>query len=226
MNTRSRSKARLAWLSAALVAITLSPALAAAQQYGRPDPAFGALSYFLSWAAGTLALLGLAAIAAWLVPHETAERIYQTAANETRRTLLMGVMVAVGIPLTIFALTLTILGIPLAIATAILSVPLSAAGYVTSGWLLGRALSARRHSTHELRDRIIWSMVGVGALRLIALVPLMDGLVGLVASTVGIGALIATFDRAGRTHTWRRATRDEEEAPRGTRVYDQAPAGA
>ncbi|AKF10597.1 hypothetical protein [Sandaracinus amylolyticus] len=224
---RSRSKACLAWLSAAIVAITLSPTLAAAQ-YERPDPAVGALSYFLSWAAGTFALLGLAAIAAWLVPHETAERVYRTATYETRRTLLMGLMVAVGIPLTIFALTLTILGIPLAIATSILAVPLAAAGYVTSGWLLGRALSARRHSTRELRDRVLWSLLGVGALRLIALVPLMDGLVGLVASTVGIGALIATFDRAGRTHTWRRATRaaEEEDAPRGTRIYDQAPAGA
>lgn len=183
-----------------------------------PYQAAGALSYFVSWLVGTIALLGLVAVAAWLVPDPIPERMYQTMRREPRRSVVLGLIVAIGIPLTIVALTLSILGIPLAIATAALAPALATAGYVTSGWLIGRALSARTEPARDLRGRVTWGIVGVAILRVLALVPGLDFLVALVASTLGVGALLATFDRTGALGGPRRPV---ERAPAPVPVLQQ-----
>ena len=176
-----------------------------------PYEAAGAISYFVSWLVGTIALLGLAAVTLWVVPEPIPERVYGTMKNETRRSVALGLVVAVGVPLSILAFSLSVLLVPLAIATALLGPALATAGYVTSGWLIGRALSSRAEQPLDVRGRIMWALAGVAVLRVLSLVPGVDFHVLAIASTLGIGALLATFDRTGSF------------GPRRARPYEPAP---
>lgn len=176
--------------------------------------AASAISFFVAWLFGSIVLLGLAGIAAWAIPDAISERIYQSARRETSRTIALGLVVAIGVPLSIVAFTLSILWLPLGLATVMLGAVLAAAGYVATGWLVGRALSARFEPMLDRRSRVLWTLLGVGVLRVLALVPGVDALVSVVASTVGIGALLATFDRTGSF----RPRRPAERAPTGVPV--------
>lgn len=159
--------------------------------------AMSAISFFATWLFGTIVLLGLAGIAAWLIPDAVAERVYRSARDETSRSIALGLVVAIGVPLSIVAFTLSVLLLPLGLATVMLGAALAAAGYVTSGWLVGRALSARLEPALDLRARVTWTLIGVAVLRVLSLVPGVDLLIAVVATTLGVGALLATFDRTG-----------------------------
>lgn len=205
-------------LGAAAVALTLSLIVApsASAQIGRelamPDRTVGVLTYLIVWAIGTAVLLALTFVVAWVIPARDAERIYATAHSAPSHAVGLGLLLAIGLPLTIVALSLTIVGIPLAIATAILAVPLGAAGYVASGWLLGRAIAARRSDAAlDQRGRVLWAVIGVGILRLLALLPFVDMLVLVVVCAIGIGTLFTTYGGAGVRRDARRIRRGRDE---------------
>lgn len=193
----------------------------------RPDAAsyeaLGAVSFFGAWLFGTLVLLALAGIAAGVVPEAIPERLYQSVRRETSRTIALGLVVAIGVPLSIAAFTLSVLLLPLGLATVMLGWVLATAGYVTSGWLIGRALSTRLETPLDRRARVTWTLAGVGVLRVLSLVPGLDLLVTLAASTVGIGALLATFDRTASFWPRRAAT---ERAPVPLPAIDERPTHA
>ncbi|MDQ3032942.1 MAG: hypothetical protein M3Y87_11030 [Myxococcota bacterium] len=177
------------------------------------ERALGAVSYFAAWLIGTIALLAIAALAVWLVPEEHAQRIAESAKRQPRRWVGLSLLFGVGVPLTIFVLAATILALPLAIASAILAVPLATIGYVTSGWLIGRALSDwRMRPAIELRDRLMWTLIGVGILRVVSLVPVLDFFVLVAACSLGAGAILTAYDRSrGTRATPRRRRRAEED---------------
>jgi hypothetical protein len=92
--------------------------------------------------------------------------------------------------LAILALV-TLVGIPFGIALLLAAIPVLLVAYTTTAWVVGRRV---------LRDRSQspWAalLAGWGILRLLALIPVAGGLVGLVATVVGLGALTVALWRA------------------------------
>jgi hypothetical protein len=63
-----------------------------------------------------------------------------------------------------------------------------AAGYAWSGWLLGRLILPSR--------RTLAFLLGIGILRLLALIPVAGSIVSLLATLVGLGAVSVAIWRA------------------------------
>lgn len=112
------------------------------------------------------------------------------------------------VPIVAFVAFVTVIGIPIGITLLVVVAPLLwGLGYVTAGTRLGFFLADLRHATPDLAHPYLEAMVGVGILQLIALIPIVGGIVVALAGMFGAGAIVV--------HLWRRAVtaRNHAEAP-------------
>lgn len=107
----------------------------------------------------------------------------------TAETIVAGVIVAIGLPILIVVLLLTVIGIPIGIALIFVAMALAFAGYVVSGLRLGEALVDAVSSGPRVAHPFVAVVVGLLILQLIGLIPILGGLIVLVASIIGSGAL-------------------------------------
>ena len=103
-----------------------------------------------------------------------------------------GLILLVGLPLLGILFLITIVGIPLGVGLLLALALLYATGYVVGGWILGRQLIKPPGA------RALAVLVGILLLRLIALIPVLGGLVGTLATVLGLGAIAVASWRAGR----------------------------
>ena len=103
-----------------------------------------------------------------------------------------GLLLLVGLPLLGILFLITIVGIPLGVGLLLALALLYAIGYVVAGWILGRQL------IKPPAARALAVLVGILLLRLIALVPVLGGIVGTLAAAFGLGAVLVASWRAGR----------------------------
>jgi cytoskeletal protein CcmA (bactofilin family) len=156
---------------------------------GVARPHFGFLAYFLLWLAISLSTLALGVLVWWLAP-----RVMEAANEAARRRT--GVVVAwafgifLGLPILAVLALVTLVGIPLGLGLLLALLPLSAVGYVTTSWIVGRSLLPRR------RDWFLVGFAGFGILRLIALVPFLGVVIWFAAGAVGLAALVVAGWRA------------------------------
>lgn len=143
------------------------------------------------WLAISISALLLGLLALWLAPR-AALAASEAAEALAGRSVAWGVGLFLGIPIVAILLLVTLVGLPLGLLMLLALVPLYALGYVTSAWVLGRRLLGSD------RGRILAFVAGLVILRLIALVPFLGGLVGLVATVFGLGVLFVAA-RSGRS---------------------------
>jgi cytoskeletal protein CcmA (bactofilin family) len=93
------------------------------------------------------------------------------------------------VPIVAVILLVTIVGIPLGLFVLLALALLYTLGYVAGAHALGRLL------VKPPRSRFLAYLAGLGILRLVALVPFLGGLVWLVASIFGLGALVVAARR-------------------------------
>ena len=134
---------------------------------------------------GALLLLALPGTSA-VVANETADSPLRTAG--------IGLVVFVGVPLAIVVLFLTIVGIPIALVAAFLYALLLWLAFVwgqyaVGAWLL--ALGDREHRWMAL-------VVGVLAVFLLGLVPILGGIVSFIVLLLGLGGVAVAVYRGGR----------------------------
>jgi cytoskeletal protein CcmA (bactofilin family) len=130
-------------------------------------------------------LVGLAPAALYATERAVRERIGATVA--------WGIGLAIGVPLLAILALVTLVGIPFGIALLLAAIPVLLVAYATSAWLVGRRLLRNRSTSR-------WAalFLGWGILRVLALIPVLGAIVGLVATVVGLGALAVALWRAGR----------------------------
>lgn len=146
---------------------------------------------FGAWLAVSLLALAVGLMLLWLAPGLSG-RAAEVARTRLAASAAVGLAPAIGIPLLAALSVLTIIGIPLGLGLGLALFPIYAVGYAAAGWVLGRRILP------ESRRPLLALAAGLGVLRLLALVPLLGGLVGFVATVVGLGALtLASF--AGRS---------------------------
>ncbi len=158
---------------------------------------WGWVSAFAWWLAVSVSTVIVGVLLVWLAPGA----LYAAARAVGQRlgaTVGWGVAIAIGAPLLAILALVTLVGIPFGIGLLLAAIPVLLVAYTTSAWVVGRRV---------VGDRSAWAalLAGWGILRLLALIPIAGGLVGLVATVVGLGALTVAL--------WRARTPSGPEAP-------------
>jgi hypothetical protein len=151
---------------------------------------FGWAGRFAFWLAVSVSTLAVGLVLLWLVGRGRA-RILEAGRTGIGPSIGLGLLLFFGLPiLAIFALV-TVVGIPLGIGVLAALGLIYAVGYGASAWILGRSI---------LRTPTAWVVVfllGWAILRVVALIPILGGLVWFAATVFGLGALLVAI---WRTH--------------------------
>jgi hypothetical protein len=136
---------------------------------------------------GSALLLGCLLL---LIAPRAADAIYARSRERVGSLIAIGIAIAIGLPLAAILVAVTVVGIALSVAIFLAMLPLAAIAYVTSAWALGRRLVGAP------RNRFLSFLAGLAILRLIALVPILGGIVGFAAVVFGFGLIGAAIEAA------------------------------
>jgi cytoskeletal protein CcmA (bactofilin family) len=161
------------------------------------DPV-GFLGAVAVWIAVTVSALLLGLLLLWLAPRAL-DAAYAAASTSLGPTIGWGLLLFFGLPIIAVIALVTLVGIPLGVGLLLALLPLYAIGYTTGAWLLGRRL------VRPPTARVLAFFAGLAILRVLAIIPILGGIVGFAATVVGLGALMVA--------TWR-ARREYPERPR------------
>ena len=97
----------------------------------------------------------------------------------------------IGLPIVAVIAMVTLVGFPLGLGLLLALGLIYAIGYVAGAWVLGRRVASGA-------SPILAFLAGWGILRVIALIPFLGGLASLVATVIGLGAIVVAGRRARR----------------------------
>jgi cytoskeletal protein CcmA (bactofilin family) len=141
------------------------------------------------WIAFTVSMLVLGAVLLALFPRAAAV-VYELARERVGMAFVWGIVTFIAAPIVGLVLLVTVIGLPLGLLLLLLIAPLYAFGYVAAAYGLGqRILGAER-------GRFVAFIVGLAILRVIAIVPVLGGIVGFLATVFGLGLLVMAIGRA------------------------------
>jgi Polymer-forming cytoskeletal len=150
---------------------------------------FGWAGRLAWWLAVSVSTLVVGLVLVWLVGRGAAW-ILEAARTRVGPAIGWGLLVFFGLPILAILALVTVVGIPLGLGLLAALGLLYALGYSASAWILGRSL---------LRPPSAWVvafLVGWAILRVVALVPILGGLIWFVAVVFGLGALVVAIWRA------------------------------
>ena len=141
------------------------------------------------WIAVSVSALVLGLVLLWLAPRAL-EAAFVAASTSIGPTIGWGLLLFFGLPILAVIALVTLVGIPLGVALLLALLPLYAIGYTTSAWLLGRRLVG------PPRGRVLAFLAGLAVLRVLAIIPIVGGIVWFAATVVGLGTLLVATWRA------------------------------
>jgi len=106
------------------------------------------------------------------------------------KSLLVGLLAFILLPILAIVALVTVIGIPLGLVLLLALVPLYAIAYVTGAWAVGRRI------LKPGKARILSFLVGLVLVRLLALIPIVGGLITFLVTLLGLGALFVAMGRA------------------------------
>jgi hypothetical protein len=149
---------------------------------------FGWAGRLAWWLAVSVSTLVVGLVLLWLAGRGAA-RILEAGRTGLGPAIGWGLLVFFGLPILAIIALVTVVGIPLGLGLLAALGLLYALGYSASAWILGRSL---------LRPPAAWVvafLVGWAILRVVALIPILGGLVWFVAMVFGLGALLVAVWR-------------------------------
>jgi hypothetical protein len=141
------------------------------------------------WLAVSVSTLVLGLLLVWLLERGAA-RILEAGRTRIGPAIGLGLLLFFGLPILAIIALLTVVGIPLGLGLLAALLLIYALGYSAAAWILGRSI---------LRGPTAWAvafLVGWAILRVLALVPILGGLVWFAAVVVGLGALAVAIWQA------------------------------
>jgi cytoskeletal protein CcmA (bactofilin family) len=141
------------------------------------------------WIAVSVSALVLGLLLLWLAPGAL-EAAWDAARTRVGATIGWGLVLFFGLPILAIVALVTLVGIPFGVGVLLALLPLYALGYTTSAWLLGRRL------VRPPTSRVLAFLAGLAILRLLALIPILGGIVWFAATVLGLGALVVATWRA------------------------------
>ncbi|HEX8771665.1 MAG TPA: polymer-forming cytoskeletal protein [Acidimicrobiales bacterium] len=153
---------------------------------------FGLAGRFAWWLAVSIStlLIGLALL--WMIGRG-ATRILDTARTRIGPSIGWGLLAFFGLPILAIIALVTIVGIPLGLGVLAALALIYTLGYGATAWIIGRRI---------LRTGTPWVgafLLGWSILRVLALIPVVAGLIWFAAVVFGLGALTVTIWRARST---------------------------
>ena len=145
----------------------------------------GRLVWWLAVSISTL-LIGLALL--WLAGRG-ATRIADAGRTGIGPAIGWGLLAFFGLPILAVIALVTIVGIPLGLGLLAALALIYTLGYTATAWIVGRRILAGT-------SWVLAFLLGWGILRVLALIPVVGGLVGFAAVVFGLGALTVTIWRA------------------------------
>ena len=149
---------------------------------------FGWVGRLAWWLAVSVSTLVVGLVLVWLAGRGAAW-ILDAGRTQVGPAIGWGLLVFFGLPILAICALVTLVGIPLGLGLLAALGLLYALGYGASAWILGRSL---------LRPPTAWAvafLVGWAILRVVALVPILGGLVWFAAVVFGLGALVVAIWR-------------------------------
>ena len=140
------------------------------------------------WLAVSVSALLLGLLLLWALPRAAAA-VYETADARTGRAIVWGLVLFFGIPILALILLVSLVGLPLGLLLLLALLPLYALGYTASAWVLGRRILG------PPRSRFLAFLAGLAILRVLALIPIVGGLVWFAATVFGLGLLLIAARR-------------------------------
>jgi hypothetical protein len=150
---------------------------------------FGWIGRLAWWLAVSVSTLVVGLVLLWLVGRGTAW-ILEAGRTGIGPAIGWGLLLFFGLPILAILALATLVGIPLGLGVLAALGLIYALGYSATAWILGRSL---------LRGPTVWIvafLAGWGILRLVALIPILGGLVWFAAVVFGLGALVVALWRA------------------------------
>jgi cytoskeletal protein CcmA (bactofilin family) len=141
------------------------------------------------WIAVSVSALVLGLLMLWLAPGAL-EAAWDATRTRLGATIGWGLLIFFGLPILAILALVTLVGIPFGVGVLLALLPLYALGYTTSAWLLGRRL------VRPPTGRVLAFLAGLAILRVLALIPILGGIVWFVATVLGLGALVVAIWRA------------------------------
>jgi len=149
----------------------------------------------------TLGLVALAALIAGVFP-VASRSMGEGLRGEPGMALLLGFITLVCVPVAAILLTITLIGIPLAVGVLLLYVVMLIVGYAALAVVIGDAALARlraQDATHAAWRMGAAALAMVG-LALLARLPIFGGLVVFVALLAGVGAIVLAIRMRTQQH--------------------------
>jgi cytoskeletal protein CcmA (bactofilin family) len=157
--------------------------------FGKATGGLGLAVGFGIWLAITISAFLLGALLLWLFPRAAAA-VYEVAESRVGAAVGFGLLAFFAIPIVGLILLVTILGLPLGLLLLLALVPLYSLGYTASAWALGRRILGPG------RNRFLAFLAGLAILRVVAIVPVLGGLIWFAATVFGLGLLALAASRA------------------------------
>jgi hypothetical protein len=148
----------------------------------------GWIGAFAWWLAVSVSTLVVGLVLLWLVGRG-ATRIVEAGRTQIGGAIGWGLLLFFALPILGIIALVTVVGIPLGIGLLAALGLIYAVGYSAGAWILGRSL---------VRGRTAWVvafLVGWAILRVLALVPVLGGLLWFAAVVFGLGALVVAIWR-------------------------------
>jgi hypothetical protein len=151
---------------------------------------WGWVSAFAWWLAVSVSTLIVGALLVWLAPGAL-HAVERAVREHLGATVGAGVAIAIGVPLLAILALVTLVGIPFGVALLLAAIPVLLVAYASSAWVVGRRVLRNRSASP-------WAalLTGWAILRVLALIPVAGGVVGLAATVVGLGALAVALWQA------------------------------
>jgi hypothetical protein len=150
---------------------------------------FGWAGKLAWWLAVSVSTLVVGLVLLWLVG-QGAARILEAGRTRLGPSIGLGLLLFFGLPILAIIALVTIVGIPLGLGLLAALLLIYTLGYSAAAWILGRSI---------VRGPTAWAvafLVGWAILRVLALVPILGGLVWFAAVAFGLGAIAVAVWRA------------------------------
>lgn len=141
------------------------------------------------WFAVSVSTLVVGLVLMWLVGRG-APGILEAGRNQVGASIGWGLLAFFGLPIVGILALVTIVGIPLGFGLLAALGLIYALGYGASAWIVGRRV------VREPTSWILAFLAGWAILRVVALIPILGGLMWFVAVVFGLGALLVAVTRA------------------------------
>jgi hypothetical protein len=134
------------------------------------------------WLAVSVSTLVIGLVLVWLLGRG-ADRVLEAGRTRVGPAIGLGLLVFFGLPILAGLALVTVVGIPLGLVVLAALLLIYALGYSASAWVLGRSILRRPGAW------VVAFLAGWAILRVVALIPILGGLVWFAAVVFGLGAL-------------------------------------